>query len=172
MPPYFRAFLPILRPPLLVSMPPARPPAKPEAAGLPRSWPRILSALNTSASVVVGSGPGRDNLAAPAVAAAPSERVLSREPAAEDQGVHLVRALVGVDALEVQHVPHGGELHADAVAAEDRPAGTCRLERHGHVVPLAQRDLEGTHAAVLVLQARQVEHQHLGQRDLRAGVEI
>jgi hypothetical protein len=48
-----------------------------------------------------------------------SERVEARECLAEHERVHLVRALVGVDALEVQHVADHGVLEQDAVAAQD-----------------------------------------------------
>src|SRR5581483_6752708 len=38
--------------------------------------------------------------------------------AAEDESVDVVRALVGVDDLEVEHVAHDAELVGDAVAPE------------------------------------------------------
>src|SRR3712207_6932805 len=46
---------------------------------------------------------------------------------ANDQGVHVVRALVGVDALYICHVLHHAVVEEDAVAPEDVAGEGCYL---------------------------------------------
>src|SRR6476660_5654008 len=60
---------------------------------------------------------------------------------AQDEGVHLVGALVGAHAFKVVCVPQWGVLQGDAVAAEDGAGLAGDLDGLSHVVQLADRDL-------------------------------
>lgn len=60
--------------------------------------------------------------------------------AAEDEGVDVVRALVGVDGLQVHDVPDDVVLVLDAVAAEHVAAGARNVQRFAARVALQQRD--------------------------------
>src|SRR3954465_9913222 len=60
---------------------------------------------------------------------------------AEDQRVHLVRALVGEHGLEVVRVAQDRILERDAVGAEHRPGRAGDLHRRADVVVLAEGDL-------------------------------
>ena len=53
----------------------------------------------------------------------------------------VVRALVGVDGLQVHHVANDRVLVGDAVGAEDLPAGARRLQRLPDVVALRHGDV-------------------------------
>src|SRR5688572_17464005 len=61
----------------------------------------------------------------------------------DDQRVNVVRALVGVDALEVQHVAAALVLVGHAVRAEDVAGIAGDVARDRAVVPLRKRDLPG-----------------------------
>src|SRR5262249_5756098 len=56
--------------------------------------------------------------------------------AADGERVHLVGALVGVDALEVAHMAEDREFEADAAGAEDAARFAGDLERGADVVSL------------------------------------
>src|SRR5882672_9694200 len=58
-----------------------------------------------------------------------AERLDSRLRASEDQRMHVMRALVGVDRLEVHHVTDDVELVVDAVAAMHVAGGTGDVQR-------------------------------------------
>src|SRR5579871_684383 len=85
-----------------------------------------------------------------------SERVETGECLSEDERVHLVCALVRVDALEVQHVSDDGILEENSIAPEDAAAGSGDGERVANVVPLAERNL-GRGDALSVFHAREVQ---------------
>src|SRR5581483_7924673 len=85
-----------------------------------------------------------------------SERVLAGERLADDEGVHLVRALVRQYRLEVVHVADHRVLERDPVAAEDRPRRACHLERSTDVAHLAHAHVLGPQGS-LVLHAAEVE---------------
>ena len=55
-----------------------------------------------------------------------AEGVLAGQRLADHESVHLVRALVGQDGLEVVHVADDGVLERDAVRAEDRARASSR----------------------------------------------
>src|SRR5918994_7173576 len=67
--------------------------------------------------------------------------------AAEDQGVHLVCALVGPYALQVAHVAHGGIVEGDAVAAEDGAGFARYLYGFPDIVELAEAYVLGPERA-------------------------
>src|SRR5262245_63332714 len=69
------------------------------------------------------------------------EGVLARQGVADDERVHLVRALVGEDALEVVHVPDDRVLERDAVCAEHGSRAAAHLDRAAYVPHLPERDL-------------------------------
>src|ERR671911_303577 len=74
----------------------------------------------------------------------------SRDPcdgAAEDQGVHLVRTLIGSYALEVAHVAHWRIVQRDTVAAEDGTGFARYLYGLPDVVELAEAYVLGSERA-------------------------
>src|SRR5437899_112330 len=75
------------------------------------------------------------------------DRIQPGDVAPEDEGVHVVRALVGTDRLEVQHVADDRILVHDPVGAEDVAREPRGLEGSRHVAALGERDLLGTHPA-------------------------
>src|SRR5204863_6559034 len=64
---------------------------------------------------------------------------------AEDEGVDVVRSLVGVDRLDVAQVPAGLVLVGDAAGAEDLPGQAGALASDPDVVPLSEGDLGRCH---------------------------
>src|SRR5437763_11969053 len=60
---------------------------------------------------------------------------------ADDQRVDVVRPLVGVDRLQVEHVADDRVLGGDAVAAEDLPRQARAIQGDADVVALGHRDL-------------------------------
>src|SRR5690606_24560386 len=72
-----------------------------------------------------------------------AEGGVARHGLADDQRVHLGRALVGEHRLQVVHVPDHRILQGDAVGAQDRAGGAADLQGLGHVVELARADLLG-----------------------------
>src|SRR3954454_19486451 len=88
------------------------------------------------------------------------ERVLAGERLAEDQRVHLVRALVGEDRLEVRRVAHDRVLRADPVGAEDRARLAGDRDRLADVVQLADADVLGRDAP-LVLEPPDLQREQL-----------
>src|SRR5215208_5884616 len=73
--------------------------------------------------------------------------------AAEDQGVHLVCALVGPYALQVAHVAHRGIVERDAVAAEDGAGFARYLYGLPDVVELAEAYVLGPERASVLHSA-------------------
>src|SRR5215211_8517402 len=78
---------------------------------------------------------------------ASAERRDACDGAAEDQGVHLVRALVGSYALQVAHVAHRGIVERNAVAAEDGAGFAGYLYGLPDVVELAEAYVLGPERA-------------------------
>src|SRR5579883_832345 len=103
-----------------------------------------------------------------------SERAESRQLAAHRELMDRLRALVGDDALEVQHVADGNVLRADARAAEHVATVARDVEGHAAVVPLREGYVGRLHLARL-LEPPELQHEelrgrdaagHLGQTDL------
>src|SRR4029450_10454764 len=94
-----------------------------------------------------------------------TERVEARDVAAHDEHVDVVRALVGVDRLEIHHVAHDGVLVHDAGGAQDVAGQARGVERHLDIVHLGQRDLLWPHPT-RVLEAAELETQELRLGDL------
>ena len=67
----------------------------------------------------------------------PLKSVEAGEAAAKDQGVDFVRALIGVDRLQVQHVADDREFERNAAGAVDGTRHTGDFERLGHAIFLA-----------------------------------
>src|SRR5262245_45407425 len=89
--------------------------------------------------------------------------------AAEDQRVDIVRALVGVDCLEVRHHAHDVELVRNAVAAVHIARQAGDLERLATVVALHQRDRRRRRLAGLQ-QAPEPQRAGEAERDFRLHV--
>src|SRR5687767_12190853 len=88
-----------------------------------------------------------------------------RDGAPQDQGVDVVRALVGVHHLEVHHVADDAELIRDAVAAEHVARRAGDVERLAARVPLHDRgDLH--RRAALVLHAPEAQAALQAERNL------
>src|SRR5262245_39958688 len=60
--------------------------------------------------------------------------------AAEDEGMDVMRALIGVDRLEIHHVPDHRIFVDDAVAAMHVARGSSDVERFAGRVALEDRD--------------------------------
>src|SRR5262249_12161882 len=110
----------------------------------------------------------RPSLPVRAVRRAPShaERVEARDVAADDQRVDVVRPLVGVDRLEIHHVPDDRVLVHDAGGAQDVAPEPGAVERHLHVVHLRHRDLLRSQLT-RVLEPAELQAEELGLGDLR-----
>ena len=93
-----------------------------------------------------------------------SERVDSREFAADRQLVDRLGAFVSNNTFEVQHVTDWYVLGADARAAEHVARIAGHIERHPAVIPLRERHLRGCHFA-LVFESTQLQRQELGRSD-------
>src|SRR5512137_19601 len=110
-----------------------------------RSVPTSTNSIVMPAAVAGANGPPRA-----CAAARLEERLDAGLRAAEDQRVDVVRAFVGVDHLEVQHVARDAVLVADAVAAEHVAREPCDFERLAARVALHDAgDLDGRRAFVL-----------------------
>ena len=68
------------------------------------------------------------------------EGLESGDGPAQDEGVHVVGALVRVDGLQVHHVPDDVVLVRDTVAAEHLPRRPGDVDRLHAGVPLHHRD--------------------------------
>ena len=84
---------------------------------------------------------------------------------ADDQRVHLARALVGVDRLGVGHEAPDMVLEQDAVAAEQLARIADGLAAFDRAERLRQRRMLVLHQS-LVLQLRQPQHHRLGRGDV------
>src|SRR5215510_973003 len=99
------------------------------------------------------------------------ERLQTRLRPPQDQRVHIVGALVGVDGLEVGGVTHDVILDLNAVAAVHVAGGAGDVERLAAIVPLDQRNhlrrdsalIEQTSDAQGALQAQRNLRLHVGQ---------
>ncbi len=85
-----------------------------------------------------------------------AERVLAGQGLADDERVHLVRALVREHRLEVVHVPDDRVLERDAVRAEDRARAAGDLDRAADVAHLPEAHVLGAERA-RVLHPAEVE---------------
>jgi len=98
-------------------------------------------------------------------------RVLERAPAgqrlAEHERVDLVRALVGVHALEIEHVPDRWILEQNAVAPSKARERRAQSSATAHVVALAQGDLLRQKLALLVLQAAKMVGEQIAFDEFR-----
>src|SRR5215470_14081765 len=70
-----------------------------------------------------------------------SERADAGDVLAQDQGMNVVRALVGLDCFQVHHVAHDGIVVGNAVAAQDVPSHARALEGHPDVIALGHGDV-------------------------------
>src|ERR687893_2562287 len=82
-----------------------------------------------------------------ALRGAGGEGAVSRDSLAHYEGVDVVGALVGVDALDVRHVLHHAVVEEDAVAPEDVARRGRSAPRLGDVVHLEHRDGRGVELA-------------------------
>ncbi len=89
-----------------------------------------------------------------------AEGVAAGERLAEDELVHLGRALVSEHRLQVDHVPDDRVFQRYAVAAQYGSSGPADLDGLPGVVQLAEADLLGTQPDA-VLEATQVQRQQL-----------
>src|SRR5688500_1955849 len=97
-----------------------------------------------------------------------------RDRAAQDQRVHVMRALVGVDRLKIGGVAHHVELGADAVAAMHVACDPGDIQRLPAIVALQEADRLGDQLAFLEpasdaersLQAERDLRHHVGQLEL------
>ena len=89
----------------------------------------------------------------------------SRDRAAQDQGVDVVRAFIGVDRLEVGGVAHDVEFGADAVAAVHVAGDAGDIERLAAIVALDQADRLGDQLA-LVEPPADAQRRLQAERDL------
>src|SRR5918994_615811 len=94
-----------------------------------------------------------------------SEGAVAGYGLAHDQGVYVVRALVGVDPFEVGHVLHHAVVEQDAVAPERIARRSGDLARLGDVVHLEHRDGRRVELA-RVIDAAHVDGEELAERDL------
>src|ERR687889_604075 len=94
-----------------------------------------------------------------------AERWDACDSASEDQGVHLVRTLIGPYALEVAHVAHWRIVECDAVAAEDGTGFPRYLYGLPDVVELAEAYVLGSERA-RVLHPAQVKREERTLADL------
>src|SRR6266702_403803 len=83
----------------------------------------------------------------------------------EDEGVDVVRALIGVDCLEIHDVADDVELVGDAVAAMHIARDPRDVERLAAIVALQERDHLG-HGAPLVLETAEAQARMEAQGDL------
>jgi hypothetical protein len=86
----------------------------------------------------------------------PLKGVETGEGAAKDQSVHFVRALIGVDRLQVQHVADDRELERNAAGAVDRARHTGNVERLGHTILLGHAHLVRGQA-ILVFECVEIQ---------------
>src|SRR5579872_3071288 len=84
-------------------------------------------------------------LASPAL-----ERVQPGHRRANDQGVNIVRALVGLHRLQIGHVAEDGVLIGNAVGAQDVAGHAGALQRHPHIISLGHGNVLMP-AALLIL---------------------
>src|SRR6266566_5438660 len=81
--------------------------------------------------------------------------VLSSNSLTNDERVDVVRALVGVDRLQIVGVAADGIFQGDAIRAENGTGLTRRFEGLTDIIALGKRNLDRMHHA-LVLQTPQL----------------
>src|SRR5271166_3920121 len=140
------------------------------------SSPSGLSTLTTSAprsaSVCPAVGPASTRASSTtriplsALMAGRSEKRLQAGLCApQDQRVNVVRALVGVDRLQIGEMAHDLVLDLDAVAAVHVARGPSDVERLAAIVALYHRDHLGR-GPTLVHQAPEAQRALKAERDL------
>src|SRR6476659_5948447 len=123
------------------------------SSGCETGMARVPAAVRWSASRSMTSCPNSRNCSGSRAALSrssvmwSSQRVLAGQIPADDERVDVVRALVGVDRLEVEHVADHGVLRRDAVAPVHLAGQPGALERHAHVVAFRHADLREVHLA-------------------------
>ncbi len=93
--------------------------------------------------------------------------LISRDPGdvlAEDEGVNVVGAFIGLHRFQIHHVAHDGVVLGDAVGAENVASHPRGFESHPHVVSLGHGDVLMSHSAC-VLETAHVEREQLSFRD-------
>ena len=88
-------------------------------------------------------------LGAPKAPGARQKAAIPVIAAAEDQGVDVVRALIGVDRLQIGGVAHHLEFGRDAVAAVHVARDAGDVERLAAIVALDQADRLGDQLALV-----------------------
>src|SRR6266481_7796586 len=73
-----------------------------------------------------------------------TESIDAGDVLANDQGVDVMRAFVGINALEIHEMSNHGIAIGDADGAQDVARFPRTLERHPNIVALSQRNLLGT----------------------------
>ena len=137
-------------------------------AALTHTYMRGGSPSSRSTDTVIGVAVRRGYRVAdpapapPRDAARPRDRHLyesaeTRDRAADDEGVDLPGALVGVEGLGVVEEPADVVVDQDAVAAEQLPGPADHLAHPGGAEHLGQRGL-GVGQVALVLELRQSDH--------------
>src|SRR5436309_167224 len=102
----------------------------------------------------IASGSGRARLS--------GEGGVPREGLPEDEGVNIVRSLVGVDGLDVAQMPARLELVGDAVGTQNLPRQAGALAGDPDVGPLAEGNLRCRHLTCFLQttapQGKKVRH--------------
>src|SRR5271157_2906923 len=135
----------------------------------PSGLSTLITSAPRSASVWPVQGPARMRASSttltPERAVTSKERLDARLGAAEDQRVHVVRSLVGVDRLQIGEMAHDLVFDLDAVAAVHVARGSRNIERLAAVVALHHRDHLGRRPA-LVHQPPKAQRALEPERDL------
>src|SRR6266850_2999393 len=77
------------------------------------------------------------------------ERIYPRDIAADDQGVDVVRTLIGIHGLQIHHMANDRVLVHDSGGPHDVTGQARGVERHLAVVHLRHRDLLGPGVALV-----------------------
>src|SRR5437870_13385013 len=86
------------------------------------------------------------------------ERVNPRHRLANDQSVDVVRALVGLNRLEVCHVAEDGVFVRHPVRAQNVAGHACTLQSHPDIVALSHRDVLVA-GLVLIFETADLQHE-------------
>lgn len=98
------------------------------------------------------------------------ECLKSSDGSADNESVNVSSTLVGIHRLEVADVSDDVILVDDAVAAEHVPRLACNLQGLSAVVTLDHGDHLGSQFALLVLQARNLQHRVQTEGNLGAHI--
>src|SRR5207247_10484315 len=145
----------------------ARPSLSHTVAPSPRASTRARSAGRLYSPSDPPGKIARDRSAALVTGCSHAESVEARDVPAHDEGVDVVGAFVGVDRLQIHHVPDDRLLVDDARRAQDVAGHARRVEGHLDIVPLRQGELLGPRLA-LVLELAQAQAERLGLGGVRA----